>query len=61
MPGGPRLQIAGNVLVYGAGAACSYEWIGGVNADDAEEFLAVLLAVKVQGCWGLRGNGSRRN
>lgn len=37
---------AGNVLVYGG--ACSGDWFGGVNANNAADFLASVLGAKVR-------------
>ncbi|GAB4814304.1 hypothetical protein N2152v2_001350 [Parachlorella kessleri] len=42
-------QYAGNVLVYGGASPCNGDWFGGVNADNAEEFLQALLETKVEG------------
>lgn len=37
---------AGNVLVYGG--ACNGDWFGGVNANNAADFLASVLGAKVR-------------
>lgn len=42
------LQYAGNVLVYGKASACDGDWFGGVNADNAADFLDALLSSKVR-------------
>ncbi len=43
----PTLQYAGNVLVYGSMHPCDGDWFGGVNVDNAEQFLEGLANVEV--------------
>lgn len=48
------LQYAGNVLVYGAMHPSDGDWFGGLNADNAEQFLDALVNIEVGGGEGLR-------
>lgn len=41
------VQYAGNVLVYGAMSPCDGDWFGGVNKQNAADFLNAIIDAEV--------------
>lgn len=42
------VQYAGNVLVYGAMSPCDGDWFGGVNKQNAVDFLNAIINAEVR-------------
>ncbi len=55
------MQYAGNVVVYSAVSPCDGDWFGGINPDNAEEFLDAMADVQFGSSGGVSDEMLRKH